>query len=144
MDMTQILQKLKRQRYRTALDWNISFIKQCWWCLHSREASVGQQNWTTDIPLKKRTAGGFTPSHHHYFVTWWLWQILISQILMHSDVQMSRYFSRVVWPHHDFFLIGIHPMQGWTATMRLGVASKKRKLKKDYRIKKICLERTYS
>ena len=29
--------------------------------LHSREASVGQQNWTADIPLKKRTAGGVHP-----------------------------------------------------------------------------------
>ena len=23
------------------------------------------------------------------------------QILIHSDVQMSRYFSKVLWPHHD-------------------------------------------
>ena len=49
--------------------------------LHSGEASVG-------------------PSHHHYFVMW-LWQILISQILIHSDVQISRYFSKVTWPHCD-------------------------------------------
>ena len=41
-----------------------------------------------------------------------------------------------------FFLIGIHLMQGWTATMTHGV--KEKKYKKDYRIQKICLERTYS
>ena len=46
-----------------------------------------QQNWTAGIPLKRRTAGG-TPSCHHYFVMW-LWEILISQILIYSDVQMS-------------------------------------------------------
>ena len=34
-----------------------------------------------------------TLSHHHYLVMW-LWQILISQILIHSYVQMSRYFSK--------------------------------------------------
>ena len=39
-------------------DWKISFIKQCWRYLHSGEASVGQQNWTVGIPLKKKTAGG--------------------------------------------------------------------------------------
>ena len=44
--------------------------------------------------------GGSTPSHHHYFVMW-LWLIFISQILIHSDVQMSRYFSKVTWPHRD-------------------------------------------
>ena len=39
------------------VDWNISFIKQCWRYLHSEEASVSQQNRTAGIPLKKRTAG---------------------------------------------------------------------------------------
>ena len=34
-----------------------------------------------------------TLSHHHYLVTW-LWQILISQILIHSYVQMRRCFSK--------------------------------------------------
>ena len=67
--------------------------------LHSGEASVGQQNWTVGIPLRKRTAGG-TPSHHHYLVTL-LWQVLISQMLIHLDVQMNRYFSKVVWPNCD-------------------------------------------
>ena len=80
-------------------DWNISFIKQCWRYLHSGEASVGQQNWTAGIPLNKRTAG-CTPSHHHYFVTWF-WQVLIFQIIIHSDVQMSSYFPNVAWPHCD-------------------------------------------
>ena len=41
-----------------------------------------------------------------------------------------------------FFLIGIHPIQGWTATIRHGVTKKKQK--KDHRIQKIWLERTYS
>ena len=79
-------------------DWNISFIKQCWRYLHSGEASVYQKNWTAGIPLNKRTAG-CTPSHH-YFVTWF-WQILIFQIIIHSDVQMSSYFCNVAWPHCD-------------------------------------------
>ena len=34
-----------------------------------------------------------TLSHHHYLVRW-IWQMLISQILIHSYVQMSRYFSK--------------------------------------------------
>ena len=38
-------------------DWNTSFMKQYWRCLHSGEASVGQQNWTAGIPLKQRTTG---------------------------------------------------------------------------------------
>ena len=42
-----------------------------------------------------------------------------------------------------FFLIGIHSMQGWTATTRHGVTRKKKR-KKDYKLQKICLERTYS
>ena len=42
-----------------------------------------------------------------------------------------------------FFLIGIHSMQGWTATTRHGVTRKEAQ-KKDYKIQKICLERTYS
>ena len=79
-------------------DWNISFIKQCWRYLHSGEASVDQKNWTAGIPLNKRTAG-CTPSHH-YFVTWF-WQILIFQIIIHSDVQTSSYFCNVAWPHCD-------------------------------------------
>ena len=29
---------------------------------------------------------------------------LISQILMHSDVQICRYFSKVAWPHLDDIL----------------------------------------
>ena len=48
---------------------------------------IGQQ-----VYLWRGEHEGGTPSHHHYLVTW-LWQILISQILMHSDVQMNRYFS---------------------------------------------------
>ena len=43
-----------------------------------------------------------------------------------------------------FLLIGIHPMQGWTATTRHEVTRKKKKHKKDYRRQKICLQRTYS
>ena len=38
-----------------------------------------------------------TLSHHHYLVMW-LWQILISQILIHSYVQMSRCFSKSHYP----------------------------------------------
>ena len=41
-----------------------------------------------------------------------------------------------------FFLIGIHSMQGWTAAR--GMELQEKKDKKDYRIQKICLERTYS
>ena len=41
-----------------------------------------------------------TPSHHNYFVTW-LWQKLMSQIVIHSDVKMSRYFLQVMWSHRD-------------------------------------------
>ena len=84
------------------LNWNISIIKQCWRYLHSAEASVSHQNRTVGIPLKKRTAG-VTPSHAHYFVTW-LWQILISEILIHSDVKMSWYFSKFASPYYDGIL----------------------------------------
>ena len=42
-----------------------------------------------------------------------------------------------------FFLIGIHSLQDWTATMRHGV-TKKKEAQKDYSIKQICLDRTYS
>ena len=35
-----------------------------------------------------------TPSHHLIYLVMWLRKILISQILMDSDVQMSRYFSK--------------------------------------------------
>ena len=71
-----------------------------------------------------------TPFHHHYLVTC-LWQILKSQILIHSDVQMSRYFSKSHEPivmkllalgeecHLDFSpkscnyptLVTIHPLE---------------------------------
>ena len=34
-------------------------------------------------------------------------------------------------------------MQGWTATI-WGMELKEKKHKKDYRVQKICLERTYS
>ena len=84
------------------LNWNISIIKQCWRYLHSGEASVSHQNWTVGIPFKKRTAGA-TPSHDHYFVTW-LSQILISEILIHPDVKMSWYFSKVASPYYDGIL----------------------------------------
>ena len=43
------------------------------------------------ISDKENSRGTF--SHHHYLVTW-IWQILISQILIHSYVQMTRYFSK--------------------------------------------------
>ena len=49
---------------------------------------IGQQ-----IYLSIGEQEGGTPSHHHYLVSW-LWQILISQILMPSYVQMNRYFSK--------------------------------------------------
>ena len=42
-----------------------------------------------------------------------------------------------------FFLIGIHSMQGWTATSRHGVTRKKKKAQKRLQLQKICLERTY-
>ena len=42
-----------------------------------------------------------------------------------------------------FFLIEIHSMQGWTATTR-GMELQEKKHKKDYRVQKIYLERTYS
>ena len=43
----------------------------------------------------------------------------------------------------SFFLIGIHSLQDWTATMRYGV-TKKKVAQKDYSIQEICLDRTYS
>ena len=52
-------------------------------------------SWSTKLNSKntsKENRRG-TPSHHHYLVMC-LWQIFISQILIHSDVQMSRYFSK--------------------------------------------------
>ena len=42
-----------------------------------------------------------------------------------------------------FFLIGIHSMQGWTATTQ-GMELQEKKHKKNYRIQKICLGKTYS
>ena len=77
---------MKRQRYRTVSDGNISFISFILERLHLVN-KIGQQ-----VYLWRGQQEGGTPSHHHYLVTW-LWQILISQILMHSDVQMNRYFS---------------------------------------------------
>ena len=84
---------MKRWRYRTVSDWNISFIKQYWRYFHSGEVSVNHQSWTAGIPLKRRTAGTLLPIIMIYLVMW-LRKILISQILMDSDVQMSRYFSK--------------------------------------------------
>ena len=77
------------------LDWNISFIKQYWRYLHSGEVWVNQENWTAGISLISRYISDCrgTFSRHHYLVTW-IWQILISQILIHSYVQMTRYFSK--------------------------------------------------
>ena len=52
-------------------------------------------SWSTKLDSRytsKKNRRG-TPSHHHYLVLC-LWQILISQILIQSDVQMSRYFSK--------------------------------------------------
>ena len=47
IDMTKILRNLKRQKYRTGSDWNISFIKQRWRYLHSERLQlvnkIGQQ-----------------------------------------------------------------------------------------------------
>ena len=74
-------------------DWNINFIKQYWRYLHFGEVSVDHQNWIAGIPLKRRIAGTLLPIITIYLVMW-LWQILIPQILIHSDVQMSRYFSK--------------------------------------------------
>ena len=91
--------KFGKVKVQNSVGLKYKFYKQCWRYPHSGQVSVGQQNWTIAIPLKKRTAGG-TPSYHHYFVTW-LWQILISQILIHWDVQMSMYFSKLAWPHWD-------------------------------------------
>ena len=61
-------------------------------------------------------------------------------------VTLKYYYEKnisVVRRHHfDFLLIGIHSMQGWTASTRHGVTRKE--AQKDYRVQKICLERTYS
>ena len=94
--------KFGKVKVQNSVGLKYKFYKQCWRYPHSGQVSVGQQNWTIAIPLKKRTAGG-TPSYHHYFVTW-LWQILISQILIHSEVQISWYFSKVSWPYYDGIL----------------------------------------
>ena len=80
--------KLEKVKVQNSVESKYKFYKkQCWRYLRLGEASVGQQNWTAGIPLKRRTAGS-TPSHHFYFVMW-LWQIPVSQILIHSDVQTS-------------------------------------------------------
>ena len=75
------------------LDWNISFIKQYWRYLHSGEVSVNQENWTASISLIRRTAGALFP-----IITTWSREfdkyLYISQILIHSYVQMTRYFSK--------------------------------------------------
>ena len=91
--------KFEKVKVQNNVRLKYKFYKAMLKYLHSGEASVGQQNWTVGIPLRKRTAGG-TPSHHHYLVTL-LWQVLISQMLIHLDVQMNRYFSKVVWPNCD-------------------------------------------
>ena len=39
-----------------------------------------------------------TPFHPQFLVVMWLLKILISQILIYSDVQMSRYFSKSCGP----------------------------------------------
>ena len=83
--------KFEKAKVQNSVGLKYKFYKAMLKVSSFREASVGQQNWTAGIPLKKRTAEG-TPSHHHYFAMW-LWKILKSQILIQSDVQMSRYFS---------------------------------------------------
>ena len=66
-------------------------------------------------------------------------------LLMHvvsGSEERNNYL--IIWNAIDAKnLIGIHSMQGWTATTRHGV-TRKEAHKKDYRIQKICLERTYS
>ena len=47
-----------------------------------------------------------------------------------------------VIPLVSYFLIGIHSMQGWTATTKHGV--KEKEAQRDYSIQEICLERAYS
>ena len=65
-----------------------------------------------------------------------------SIILIKNKVDNQNKFSFKPVALSFFFLIGIHSMQGWTATTRHGVTRKGEK--KDYRIQKIYLERTYS
>ena len=57
-------------------------------------------SWTTksdnryiSCGVEEENSRGSTTFHHQYLVTW-IWKILISQILIYSDVQMSRYFSK--------------------------------------------------
>ena len=47
-----------------------------------------------------------------------------------------------LYKNNTFFLIGIHSMQGWTTSTKHGVT--REEAQKDYRIQKICLERTYN
>ena len=56
-----------------------------------------------------------------------------------TDVTVQTWMEM---PMPIFFLIGIHTMQGWTATTRHGVTRKE--AQKDYSIQEICLERTCS
>ena len=44
--------------------------------------------------------------------------------------QLIEYYIKKIFLEKTFFLIGIHSMQGWTATTRHGVA-RKEKTQKD-------------
>ena len=58
--------KFEKAKVQNSVGLKYKFYKAMLKVSSFREASVGQQNWTAGIPLKKRTAEG-TPSHHHYF-----------------------------------------------------------------------------
>ena len=55
--------------------------------------STKSDNRYISCEVEEENSRGSTPFHHQYLVTW-LWKILIYQILIYSDVQMSRYFSK--------------------------------------------------
>ena len=78
---------MKRWRYRTVSDWNISFIKQYWRYFHSGEVSVNHQSWTAGIPLKRRTAGTLLP------IIWYTWSCDFEKYLYlkYSWTQMCRW-----------------------------------------------------
>ena len=67
---------LKASSFWRGFSWSTKSDNRCISC------EVGEEN-----------RRGITPFHHQYLVMW-LWKILISQILIYSDVQISRYFSK--------------------------------------------------
>ena len=81
----------EKAKVQNSVRWKYKFYK-----FHSGEASFGQQNWTAGIPLR-RTAGG-----RHSFPSSLLGQVTLTNtyisILISSNVQMDRYFSKSLDP----------------------------------------------